>query len=426
MLQLFESEGQKWTKAAKEKKEKEMVDLANITKQTEKLMVEVNTPFTHTALEKKPPPYDKKVEFQEIYPQLPVMSQDGGYQIMDDEDRIIETGRADTLIRMYPSAKSKKTTLQRETKGASRYRKTQVGDDTDQSDSEGNLGGYSSAVRRILARAERKGDKKPRKKALEKEEDDSNRSDEGDSDDGWGKKGASASRGFYPRSSSTGMEKDRQRAVKGIEESIEECISDLLGTSNLEHQRVLGKRLDELQISKRELKASATPRYALRPRKDETEKICPVVIRGQNLEYKPWQSSDMSDILEKLPTLQDGAHPWISKLEEIMVGTHMAVGDIKKLLASLLGIAGMEELLQKAGLNRQFLVSNKPGEDEAEEVLEEAEVAALIHIFSSLLMYVIIVDSRVILLVSVTGKESITEAISEEAFGVQHDLPGDR
>ncbi|XP_027140982.1 uncharacterized protein LOC113747068 [Larimichthys crocea] len=70
----------------------------------------------------------------------------------------------------------------------------------------------------------------------------------------------------------------------------------------------------------------------------------------------------MSDILEKLPTLQDGAHPWISKLEELMVGTHMAVGDIKKLLASLLGIAGMEELLQKAGLNRYVGTAVKDSE----------------------------------------------------------------
>ena len=60
----------------------------------------------------------------------------------------------------------------------------------------------------------------------------------------------------------------------------------------------------------------------------------------------------MSDIFEKLPTLQDGAYPWISKLEEIMVGTYIAMGDVKKLLASLLGVTGMEEILQRAGLNR--------------------------------------------------------------------------
>ncbi|KAL6475707.1 hypothetical protein MHYP_G00167470 [Metynnis hypsauchen] len=94
-------------------------------------------------------------------------------------------------------------------------------------------------------------------------------------------------------------------------------------------------------------------KHALRSRKGKKpEKMCPVVIRGQSLEYKPWQNTDMSDILEKLPTLQDGAHPWISKLEEIMVGTQPAIGDIKRLLANLLGVPAMEEILQKAGLDR--------------------------------------------------------------------------
>lgn len=80
--------------------------------------------------------------------------------------------------------------------------------------------------------------------------------------------------------------------------------------------------------------------------------MLPVLIRGQSLEYKPWQNTDMSDILEKLPILQDGAHPWISKLEEIMVGTQPAMGDVKRLLANILGVPSMEEILQRTGLNR--------------------------------------------------------------------------
>ncbi|KAL6467932.1 hypothetical protein MHYP_G00236090 [Metynnis hypsauchen] len=91
-------------------------------------------------------------------------------------------------------------------------------------------------------------------------------------------------------------------------------------------------------------------KYVLRSRKGKKpEKMCPVVIRGQSLEYKPWQNTDMSDIFEKLPTLQDGAYPWIMV---IMVATQPAIGDIKRLLANLLGVPAMEEILQKAGLNR--------------------------------------------------------------------------
>ncbi|KAM3611919.1 uncharacterized protein V6R79_025872 [Siganus canaliculatus] len=88
-----------------------------------------------------------------------------------------------------------------------------------------------------------------------------------------------------------------------------------------------------------------------------TDKMCPVVIRGQNLEYKPWEHTDLSDILEKLPILQNGAHPWIATLEELMVGTHPATGDIKRLLANLVGVPAMEELFDKAGIARYVATS---------------------------------------------------------------------
>ena len=145
--------------------------------------------------------------------------------------------------------------------------------------------------------------------------------------------------------------------LRQVGRSIDRCFSDLEKTSIPERQRALENQLEELQIQKDELQEEGSQlsgmKYALRPRKEFVlKKMFPVVIRGQNLEYKPWQNTDMSNILEKLPTLQDGAHPWISKLEEIMVGEQPAMGDIKRLLANLLGVHAMEEILQKAGLNR--------------------------------------------------------------------------
>ena len=65
----------------------------------------------------------------------------------------------------------------------------------------------------------------------------------------------------------------------------------------------------------------------------------------------------MTNIIEKLPTLQDGAHPWISKLEEAFVEAQAAMGDIKRLLANLLGVPAMEEILEKAGLRRYAITS---------------------------------------------------------------------
>lgn len=60
----------------------------------------------------------------------------------------------------------------------------------------------------------------------------------------------------------------------------------------------------------------------------------------------------MSHIIEKLPIIQEGAHPWISKLVEILIGIQPAMGDIKRLLASFFGVPTMEEILVKAGLKR--------------------------------------------------------------------------
>ncbi|XP_062255091.1 uncharacterized protein LOC133964835 [Platichthys flesus] len=125
---------------------------------------------------------------------------------------------------------------------------------------------------------------------------------------------------------------------------------DIENTRQTERQITLKNQVEELQKEGYQLLCM---KNALRSRKQLTlNKILPVVVRGQNLEYRPWQTTDMSNIIEKLPILQDGAHSWISKLEEIMVGEQLAMGDIKRLLANLLGVHAMGDILQKAGLNQ--------------------------------------------------------------------------
>ena len=49
ILQLFENEGQKLLKAAKEKRERSAEEMERNVKETEKLMAKVNAPFSHTA-----------------------------------------------------------------------------------------------------------------------------------------------------------------------------------------------------------------------------------------------------------------------------------------------------------------------------------------------------------------------------------------
>ncbi|XP_049338481.1 uncharacterized protein LOC111191565 [Astyanax mexicanus] len=350
VLQLFEQEGQKLLKATKERREKGQEEMERNARKIEKQMAEINAPFSHVTPVKEPPPYEKEVKFEDIYPQVPVISQEGEYQITDDDNQIMEAGKAETIIKMIPHTKSKRTSRWLQTKGILKIRKTKRGEDEDHSDWEEAAGGYDPAVRRLLAKAERKGDKT---RKLEDFDDRSSTSENEDSDDEWDSRKSVSSRGFVPATSSTRTEEDLQRDMKEVERSIDRCISFLEKTTSQGSQRALEKQLKELKTQKKDLKKEVENRYSLRSRtRMPHDKMCPVIVRGQNLEYKPWQNTDMSDVLEKLPTIQDGAYPWISKLEEIMVGTQPAIGDIKRLLANLLGVPAMEEILQKAGLDR--------------------------------------------------------------------------
>ncbi|KAI4884634.1 hypothetical protein NFI96_014245, partial [Prochilodus magdalenae] len=225
----------------------------------------------------------------------------GGYHIRDEDGCTIERGQAEMTIKTYPTSKSKEETASVKTKRELRIRRKDFGGDDDQSDLEEVMGGYDPAVRRMLSKAEKRG------------------------------------------------EKTRRREDSGDNSSDESENGDSDGDSEI-GQKALEKQLRELR---KEGSQKAEMKYVLCSRKVKTpEKMCPVVVREQSLEYKPWQNTDMSDILEKLPTHQDGAHPWILKLEEVLVGTQPAVGDIKRLLANLLGLPAIEEFLQKAGLDR--------------------------------------------------------------------------
>ncbi|XP_047448301.1 uncharacterized protein LOC125012407 [Mugil cephalus] len=260
---------------------------------------------------------------------------------------------------MYPSTKSKKKTTRLETGGRLRIKRMDFGEVEDQSDEEEAIGGYDPAVRRLLARAERRGGTTGRRMELrdesegEGESGSENEIENEDSDE----ESESPTLLKSAKIKTAYREEERRQILREVEENIDRCCRCLDKCITPKGRKALEDQLQELQIQKKELRKTGSQKldkeYELRSRKEKKPgKMCPVVIRGQNLEYKPWQSTDMSDILEKLPTLQDGAHPWISKLEEIMVGTQAAVGDIKRLLANILGVPVMGEILQRAGLNR--------------------------------------------------------------------------
>ncbi|XP_061634484.1 uncharacterized protein LOC133480455 isoform X4 [Phyllopteryx taeniolatus] len=149
------------------------------------------------------------------------------------------------------------------------------------------------------------------------------------------------------RDTPTEVDERTAQSLRDIRLRKQRCHVDLEVATTPEMRDEVEEHLHSLEIAE----IALTRRH---PAKilESPSKILPIVVRGQHLEYKPWQSSDMTAVLEKLPTLQDGAHPWISKLEEALVGTQPAVGDIKRLLATLLGVHALKDILKKAGLYR--------------------------------------------------------------------------
>lgn len=124
MLQLFESESHKWIKANKEKQEQAKEGMLIMEKQTE-----VEAPFSQMSPIQKPLTYKKEIGHQDNYPQLRVISQEGNYYITDDDEKIIETGKAETTNnKMYPFTKSKCKTVHFEAKDKMTVKKTDFGD----------------------------------------------------------------------------------------------------------------------------------------------------------------------------------------------------------------------------------------------------------------------------------------------------------
>lgn len=61
----------------KEKKKRSEEVIAKNIRKTKELMAKANIPNSHTTSLKSPPPYEKEVEYNDVYPQLPAISQVG-------------------------------------------------------------------------------------------------------------------------------------------------------------------------------------------------------------------------------------------------------------------------------------------------------------------------------------------------------------
>nr|XP_055069903.1 uncharacterized protein LOC129450891 [Misgurnus anguillicaudatus] len=90
--------------------------------------------------------------------------------------------------------------------------------------------------------------------------------------------------------------------------------------------------------------------------------VFPLRIEGKTAVYVPWAHRDLETIINLLPSLRDGAGPWIGALEKETQGTRLAVGDIKALLAKITSLREMEDVLWSAGMGQSVVSSDFDGQ----------------------------------------------------------------
>ncbi|KAK2861062.1 hypothetical protein Q7C36_005228 [Tachysurus vachellii] len=77
---------------------------------------------------------------------------------------------------------------------------------------------------------------------------------------------------------------------------------------------------------------------------------CPLIAKGGEVRYVPWSFMDMTGLANQLPDICQGGQKWITKFEEKTTGHLLAVGDIKAILAQVIGKSKATEILSEAGL----------------------------------------------------------------------------
>ncbi|XP_072559523.1 uncharacterized protein [Paramormyrops kingsleyae] len=90
-------------------------------------------------------------------------------------------------------------------------------------------------------------------------------------------------------------------------------------------------------------------RRAVKPPTRDTPML-PLMVNGAQTQYVLWAGQDLEGLILRLPVLAEGAGKWIKAFEEETMGQLLAVGDIKAVLACVLGADRMERLLRSSGL----------------------------------------------------------------------------
>lgn len=138
-------------------------------------------------------------------------------------------------------------------------------------------------------------------------------------------------------------EKEESKKEKLLERAVieKECLFDETYEKSREGEERAESLVDVGKWSRGEEKS-------LRP----LTKQLPILIKGAQGNYVPWASQDLQGLVNRLPDIHEGAGKFIRILEEELAGKLIAVGDIKALLAKIVGGAKTDQILQDANLHR--------------------------------------------------------------------------
>lgn len=92
-------------------------------------------------------------------------------------------------------------------------------------------------------------------------------------------------------------------------------------------------------------------------RKRYTDGQYPILIKGTEGHYVPWQTLDLAGLVGRLPDIHEDANKWIRAFEEETVGKMLALGDIKAIWAQCCGAPAMENILKTN--NNEWMLSHR-------------------------------------------------------------------
>lgn len=157
----------------------------------------------------------------------------------------------------------------------------------------------------------------------------------------------------------TGIDLGREinrSVILELEESIDACHEEVCDVNEQIGKPQQGEEIAQTEQDSTGKQNLAATNYDLRyrpnihpPDRYTDPGQFPILIKGTQTHYIPWQTTDLAGLISKLPEVHEGAGKWIRAFEEETVGKLLALGDIKAVWAQTMGAPTMEDLLKHSG-----------------------------------------------------------------------------